>query len=161
MNDPTEALVARLASVDSVVEVGVGNRPDVAAALAERGVDVTATDIYERRVPDGVADVYVRVHNDDGEVLHAEGDGRPRVPRCVGTSAKPLVDRARTAVEEATGVSCVIDEIVRVTIAGVRNAENPDADTVYRLLVLFDATYDSGQAQNGVWQSDSEIPEFV
>jgi len=113
------------------------------------------------RADDGVADVYVRVHNDDGEVLHAEGDGRPRVPRCVGTSAKPLVDRARTAVEEATGVSCVIDEIVRVTIAGVRNAENPDADTVYRLLVLFDATYDSGQAQNGVWQSDSEIPEFV
>jgi hypothetical protein len=113
------------------------------------------------RADDGVADVYVRVHNDDGEVLHAEGDGRPRVPRCVGTSAKPLVDRARSAVREATGVSCVIDEIVRVTIAGVRNAEDPDAETVYRLLVLFDATYDSGQAQNGVWQADTDIPEFV
>ncbi|WP_328761449.1 UPF0146 family protein [Haloarcula salinisoli] len=49
------ALVTRLSDVDSVVEVGVGNRHDVAVDLAERGVDVTATDIRERSVPDPVA----------------------------------------------------------------------------------------------------------
>jgi len=114
-----------------------------------------------KRATDGVADVYIRVHNDDGEVLHVETDGRRRVPRCVGESAKPLADRACRAVQEATGIDCVIDEIVRVTIAGVRNAEDPEAETVYRLLVLFDAAHDSGQTQNGVWQTDSEIPEFV
>ncbi|AEM58181.1 hypothetical protein HISP_13200 [Haloarcula hispanica N601] len=54
VTDTTGPLVDRLASVDSVVEVGIGNHPDVAGALAERGVDVTATDIVERAVPEGV-----------------------------------------------------------------------------------------------------------
>ncbi|EMA19720.1 UPF0146 family protein [Haloarcula argentinensis] len=54
VTDTTDPLVDRLASVDSVVEVGIGNHPDVAAALAKRGVAVTATDIVEREVPDGV-----------------------------------------------------------------------------------------------------------
>ena len=54
MVDPEQALANRLAAVDSVVEVGVGNRPDLAAALTVRGVDVTATDLHERSVPEGV-----------------------------------------------------------------------------------------------------------
>ncbi len=52
--DTTAGLVARLARFARVVEVGVGSRPEVAAALAERGVSVTATDIRDRRVPDPV-----------------------------------------------------------------------------------------------------------
>jgi len=40
----THALVDRLAGFERVVEVGVGHRPDVAAALADRGVSVTVTD---------------------------------------------------------------------------------------------------------------------
>ncbi|WP_435196104.1 UPF0146 family protein [Natronomonas sp. EA1] len=48
-------LVDRLARYDRVVEVGVGNRPDVAGGLAERGVDVLATDLSPRAVPEGVA----------------------------------------------------------------------------------------------------------
>jgi len=54
VTEPETALVKRLSAADSVVEIGVGNRPGVAAGLAERGVDVTATDIRERSVPDGV-----------------------------------------------------------------------------------------------------------
>lgn len=54
MTDPEIALVKRLSAADSVVEVGVGNRPGVAAGLAARGVDVTATDIRERSAPEGV-----------------------------------------------------------------------------------------------------------
>jgi len=49
-----DALVDRLATFDALVEVGVGNRPDVASALADRGCSVVATDIYEQSVPDGV-----------------------------------------------------------------------------------------------------------
>ncbi len=48
------ALVARLAGLDPVVEVAVGRRPAVAAALADRGATVTATDRTDRPVPDGV-----------------------------------------------------------------------------------------------------------
>ena len=54
MTDPETALVKRLSAADSVVEIGVGNRPGVAAELATRGVDVTAIDIRERSVPAGV-----------------------------------------------------------------------------------------------------------
>jgi len=49
-----DALADRLATADRVVEVGVGERPAVAAELAARGVAVTATDVRERSVPPGV-----------------------------------------------------------------------------------------------------------
>ncbi|WP_235063448.1 UPF0146 family protein [Candidatus Halobonum tyrrellensis] len=48
------AVVEFLARYPSVCEVGVGRRPEVARALAERGVAVTATDVHERSVPEGV-----------------------------------------------------------------------------------------------------------
>ncbi|WP_324756529.1 UPF0146 family protein [Haloarcula sp. GH36] len=55
MSKPDEALADRLATVAaSAVEVGIGNRPTVAAALRDRGVEVTATDIERRSVPEGV-----------------------------------------------------------------------------------------------------------
>ncbi len=43
-----------LADADRVVEIGIGRRPDLAAALVQAGVAVTATDVYDRTVPDGV-----------------------------------------------------------------------------------------------------------
>jgi len=49
------AIVDRLARFDCVVEIGVGHRPAVAAALADRGVAVTATDVTPREVPENVA----------------------------------------------------------------------------------------------------------
>jgi hypothetical protein len=53
--EPTpHALVDYLARYDSVVEVGIGRRTAVAAALAARGVEVTATDVHPRSVPEGV-----------------------------------------------------------------------------------------------------------
>ncbi|MFB6303787.1 MAG: UPF0146 family protein [Haloferacaceae archaeon] len=49
-----DALVARLRGRDRVVEVGIGERSDAAAALAAAGVDVTAVDRRPVPVPDGV-----------------------------------------------------------------------------------------------------------
>lgn len=46
-------LVSRLRGYDPVVEVGVGDRPEIAGALA-RDATVTATDIVPREVPAGV-----------------------------------------------------------------------------------------------------------
>ena len=48
------ALVDYLARYDRVVEVGIGRRTAVAEALADAGVDVNATDIHPRDVPDNV-----------------------------------------------------------------------------------------------------------
>ncbi|MFC6990121.1 UPF0146 family protein [Haloplanus sp. GCM10025708] len=58
--------MARLARYERLVEVGVGRRPGVAAALADAGKSVTATDVVERPVPDGVR--FVR----DGVVERSE-----------------------------------------------------------------------------------------
>ncbi|MCT9095420.1 UPF0146 family protein [Haloarchaeobius sp. HME9146] len=54
VTDSTPGLCGWLAKYEAVVEVGIGNRTDVAACLAERGVRVTATDIHDRSVPEGV-----------------------------------------------------------------------------------------------------------
>jgi uncharacterized UPF0146 family protein len=50
-SDSKSALVDRLSRYETLVEVGVGNRSDVAAGLADRGCRVTATDVYDRPVP--------------------------------------------------------------------------------------------------------------
>jgi len=41
--------------VATLLEVGIGTRTDVAEALVDRGVAVTAIDVVERSVPEGVA----------------------------------------------------------------------------------------------------------
>ena len=44
----------RLVDYDRVVEVGIGDRPDLSATLAAAGVSVIATDVADRSVPAGV-----------------------------------------------------------------------------------------------------------
>ncbi|WP_121821693.1 UPF0146 family protein [Halostella salina] len=69
----TDALARRLARYDRVVEVGIGRRTDVAAALAARGVAVVATDIHDRPTPEGVAFVRDDVTDPDPTV-YADAD---------------------------------------------------------------------------------------
>lgn len=75
--DTKRALVATFDGVDTVVEVGVGEKPGVAAALASRGVSVTATDISHRETPpevrfvqDDVTDPTIDIYR-DADVLYA------------------------------------------------------------------------------------------
>jgi uncharacterized UPF0146 family protein len=68
-----DALVTRLAAFDTLVEVGVGNQFGVAAALADRGKRVTASDIYERDPPAGVAFVHDDVTMPD-RAVYADAD---------------------------------------------------------------------------------------
>ena len=75
MPAPRTELAARLATYDRLVEVGVGRRPAVAAALVDAGCTVTATDVFDATVPDGVR--FVR----DDVVARAETlDGHPGDP---------------------------------------------------------------------------------
>ncbi|WP_275039790.1 UPF0146 family protein [Natrinema gari] len=50
-----DTMIDHIDEYEQVVEVGIGRRADLARALAERGVAVTATDVHDRDVPDGVA----------------------------------------------------------------------------------------------------------
>lgn len=49
-----ETLLEALADFESLVEIGIGRRTDIAAALTARGASVTATDVHDRSVPDEV-----------------------------------------------------------------------------------------------------------
>ncbi|WP_435334856.1 UPF0146 family protein [Haloarchaeobius sp. TZWWS8] len=73
VTDSTDSLIDRLAEFDRVVEVGIGNRTDVAAGLAERGVEVVATDVHDRDVPAGVEFVVDDVTAPDQSV-YADAD---------------------------------------------------------------------------------------
>ena len=55
VSDVSRAAIARkLRGFGRLCEVGIGRRPEVAATLASRGCAVTATDVVDRPVPDGV-----------------------------------------------------------------------------------------------------------
>lgn len=62
-----------LAGFERLLEVGIGRRTDLAAALSEAGVTVTAVDVTERDVPDGVAFVRDDVTDPDHSV-YADAD---------------------------------------------------------------------------------------
>ena len=47
-------LLETLSDYNRVVEVGIGRRTDVAAALVDRGVEVIATDVHDRESPANV-----------------------------------------------------------------------------------------------------------
>lgn len=69
----SETIADYLRPYDRVVEIGIGRRTDLAAALAEAGVSVTATDVYERSVPDGVRFVQDDIVDSDPSV-YADAD---------------------------------------------------------------------------------------
>lgn len=68
-----EAIVGRLKGYDRLVEVGVGKRTDVGESLAESGCEVTATDVVERTVSEGVGFVIDDVTDPESSV-YADAD---------------------------------------------------------------------------------------
>ncbi|CAP14957.1 UPF0146 family protein [Halobacterium salinarum] len=96
---PTVAAV--LAAHSRVVEVGIGARPDVAAALAERGCAVTATDIEACTVPETVR--FVRDDVTDPERAVYEAADAVYALRC-----PPELQRAVVDVAGAVGAACYL-----------------------------------------------------
>ena len=88
-----------LGTYDAVVEVGVGDRPDVAEALVEAGVAVTATDIHDRSVPSSVAFVRDDV-TDPGLGVYAEADA------IYGLNLPPELQGATAAVASRVDADC-------------------------------------------------------
>ena len=68
-----DALAERLSRFDALVEVGVGNRTDVAAALVEAGCAVRATDVVEREVP-SIVDFFLDDVTDPDPSVYEETD---------------------------------------------------------------------------------------
>ncbi len=66
-------MVEYLAGYERVIEIGIGYRTDLAQALAEQGVSVTATDVYDRDVPSVVQFVHDDVVDPDSSI-YADAD---------------------------------------------------------------------------------------
>lgn len=118
-------------------------------------------DAYERvreRCADGLADVYVQVYNDDGEVLLVERDGGWVVPHAEPRRAERLERGTRRALAERTGVECRLTDLERATILGVRHEDDPEREPVYRLVAVFAAVRTAGTpAADAAWWAD--VPE--
>ena len=100
LTEATVALVDRLARYNALVEVGVGRRPGVAAALADRGRTVRATDVRGRDVPDGVR--FVRDDVTDPDPAVYRGADAVYARNCPPELQRPLAEAAGAA-----GAACL------------------------------------------------------
>jgi hypothetical protein len=93
LHDSCAAIVSRLCGYGRAVEVGVGRRPAVAAGLADRGVDVVATDVHPRETPPGVT--FAREDVTDPDPTRYERADVVYALRCPPELQRPLREAAR------------------------------------------------------------------
>jgi uncharacterized UPF0146 family protein len=98
-----DTLVGRLSDYERVVEVGIGHRSDVAGALANRGVSVTATDVESRETPPEVEFVRDDVTDPDRRVYAgADAIYARNFPRELHSSALALAEAVDAALRFTT-----------------------------------------------------------
>ncbi|MHB9288337.1 hypothetical protein ACKVMT_15010 [Halobacteriales archaeon Cl-PHB] len=113
-------------------------------------------DAARDRYAEGFVDTYVEVANDEGEILHVVEDDGLSLPGAVADPEQALERDVKREVAERTGVECTIDGVSSVTIAGLSNADSATADTLYHLLVVFDANHEEGDPEGDAeWQADA------
>ena len=124
--DPNRPLVDRLRRYDDLVEVGVGNRPAVAAGLAERGCRVTATDVRDRPVPDTVG--FVRDDVTDPDPTVYRGADAVYALNCPPELQRPLAD-----VAAAVGAVCLCTTLGGDPVVVDAAPETLSGGTLFRL----------------------------
>ena len=110
----------------------------------------------ERATEPGRIEVYAKIQNDSAKVLHVDADS-PELPSTTVTDVADIESAARAAVREATGVECTCTGLDRAHIRGVRDADDEERETVYRLAVVVEGRHESDSDDDrGVWQSTAE-----
>jgi uncharacterized UPF0146 family protein len=114
---------------DRLLEVGIGRRTSVAAALADRGVAVTAIDVEPRSVPDGV-DFAIEDVTDLDPTRYAAVDAiyAVRLPPELQRPADRLAAEASVPLYFTTlgGDPAVIDAAARSVRSGTLFVREPD-----------------------------------
>ncbi|WP_224332963.1 UPF0146 family protein [Haloprofundus halobius] len=123
-----ETLVARLSTYDSLVEVGVGRRPDVAAALADAGCAVTATDVHEFPVSDPVR--FVRDDIVTASEATTPGD-HYRAEALYALNLPPELHRPLRDVARAVGADCLFTTLGFDEPAVPVRCESVGGETLY------------------------------
>lgn len=117
----------------------------------------------ERGNPDPIA-AYIAVRNEEGDILHVDGEDEPELPGVqvgLGASLEPAV---REQARAEAGVDCVVDGVEQVTIAGLRHGDDPNAGTLYNLVVVFSGEHRAGApTQEATWcrLSDGLQPAYA
>ncbi|MEF8852156.1 MAG: hypothetical protein V5A44_07685 [Haloarculaceae archaeon] len=145
-----------------VVEERLGALEEAYASFPVNQTTLSVSqEVYRRardRVNDGLADVYVQVYNDDDDVLLVEGEREWVVPSVTPPARTSLELGVSDAVADHTGVACELTDLERVTILGVRHEDEPERETVYRLVAVFVAERTGGTpGEDAAWHSD--LPE--
>lgn len=118
-----DALVERLAEYETLVEVGIGHRTDVAAALSRR-VRVIATDVHDRPVPDGVA--FVR-----DDVTEPRSDVYADAEAVYSLNCPPELHRPLCAVARDHGADCLFTTLGCDGPAVAADPETLPGETLY------------------------------
>ncbi|MFB6172263.1 MAG: UPF0146 family protein [Haloarculaceae archaeon] len=125
MQETRDAIADRLAKHDRLVEVGVGNRPDVAAVLAARGARVTATDVGARTVPSGVRFVVDDVTDPDPSV-YADADA------VYALNCPPELHRPLWSIARRVDAACLFTTLGTDPPAVPVDSETVPGETLYR-----------------------------
>jgi len=144
LHDSCAALVSRLAGYDRAVEVGVGGRPEVAAGLADRGVEVVATDVRPCGTPPGVA--FAREDVTDPDPGRYESIDVVYALRCPPELQRPLRDAARIG-----GADCFFTTLGTDPAVVPTDPETLDGTTLFR--VRTDRPGGRDATTNGGWRA--------
>jgi sorbitol-specific phosphotransferase system component IIA len=120
-------------------------------------------DLWECEHGDGgFVDASIQVHDRDEErgVLHVAENAHTDLPGVRVGLDDSLEHEMQTALREDFGLSCAIKFPKRATITGVRNAADPDCETLYHVVIVFEGTHIAGTVgDNVVWKhSASSVP---
>lgn len=110
----------------------------------------------------GFVDAYIQVRDSEHNVLHVASNGTTDLPGVRVAMSDRTEPAVRAAVREHTGASCTVDGVERATIAGVRNADDPDSGTVYHLVAVFSGQHVEGAlVEEAVWQQSANTVRML
>ena len=112
---------------------------------------------YDTALSDGLVDAAVRVENAAGEVLTVEGDWRePRV-RVDHREGTDLLETARSALADRTGIVCRVTGLQEVSMLTIHDEADTDRAPKFALDVRLSGRYESGEPRDGhVWHHGIE-----
>lgn len=145
--------------VEELLEVLETEYGSVTVNQTTFAVGPAAYDRAVERSREGRIAVHVVVHNESRDVLLREADGGWAIPRGETRPGEPLPAAPERIVRETAGLDCSVEDAERATISGVRNEDDPEADTVYTLSVVFTAVApEAGAADDALrWANEAEV----
>ena len=112
------------------------------------------------RDSEGWIEAYIEVRNETSEVLHVTNGGDRTLPGVRVSATRNLESRIRQTVERLAGIQCSVDGLERATIAGIRNADDPEHATVYHMVVVFAGRHVGGAlGENAEAEWDAAVRE--